>query len=314
MTVAYHRLFRTLPTYRWYRPLFALLLGTVFYVVASNVVVLALYAVVAAAGGADAASRLAEGLQGDPLDASQPLVMLATLGSIATMLPSVLLATKLAGLGGWGQLSSVAGRLRWRWLLRCVGPAAAFMALTVLLSYLVVPLVTGDELGSGPVTTPPAALVWSVVVILLLVPLQASAEEYVFRGFAIQSLGSWIARPLVAIVVPTVAFGLSHAYNVWGVLDVAVFGVTAAWLTWRTGGLEAAIVAHVLNNTVLFLLLAPYAGTPSSDGSPLALAVTVVCTPFWAWLVLRSFHRSGELASSPASELTGRPPVESRVG
>ena len=314
MTVAYHRLLRTLPTYRWYKPLLALLLGGVFYLVASNAVVLALYVVVAAVGGADAASRLAEGIQRDPLDASQPLVMLATLGSIATMLPSVVLATKLAGLGPWGQLSSVVGRLRWRWLRRALGPAAVFMALTVLLSSVVVPLLTGAELGSGPVTTPPAALAWSVVVVLLLVPLQATAEEFVFRGFAMQALGSWIARPVVAIVVPTVAFALSHAYNVWGVLDVAVFGVTAAWLTWRTGGLEAAIVAHVLNNTVLFLLLAPFAGTPSSDGSPWALAVTVVCTPVWAWLVVRSFHRSGELSSSPAGGLPTRPPEESRVG
>jgi membrane protease YdiL (CAAX protease family) len=314
VTVAYHRLFRTLPTYRWYAPLLALLLGTVFYLVASTAVVSALFAVVTAAGGADDASRLAEALANDRLDASQPLVMLATLGSIATMLPSVLLATKLVGLGGWGQLSSVVGRLRWRWMLRCLGPAVVLMALTVLLSYVVVPLLTGEALGSGPVTTPPAALAWSVVLILLLVPLQASGEEYVFRGFAMQSLGSWVARPVVAILVPTVAFGLSHSYNVWGVLDVAVFGVTAAWLTWRTGGLEAAIVGHVLNNTVLFLLLAPYAGTSSSDGSPLALAVTVVSSPVWAWLVLRSFHRSGELASSPATELAGPSPQEARVG
>ena len=307
MTVAYHRLFRELPRYRWYKPVLALLLGAFLYLVFSNAVVLALYAVVCSVGGQPAAAALGAGIVDDPLDSSQPLVLLATLGSIATMLPAVLIAVRLTGLGSSGQLSSVVGRLRWRWMLRSLGPAAVFMGLTVGLSYLVVPLVVGDPLGTGPVTTPPTALAWSVVVILLLVPLQAGAEEYVFRGFATQALGSWIAWPAVAIVVPTVAFALSHAYNPWGIVDVAVFGVTAAWLTWRTGGLEAAIVGHVLNNTVLFLLLAPFAGTGSSDGSPIGLAVTVVCTPVWAWLAVRAFDRSGELRSSPAIGV-GRPP------
>jgi membrane protease YdiL (CAAX protease family) len=310
----YHRLFRARPTYRWWRPLLAAVLGAVLYFVFANAVVLAIFAVVRAVGGQELSTTVARGVQDDPLDASQPLVLLVTLGSIATLLPAALLATKLAGLGRLGQLSSVTGRLRWRWMLRTVPAALVLMVLTVGLSYLVLPPLTGQPIGTGPMTTPPSTLVWSVLVILLLVPLQASAEEYVFRGFAMQALGSWIAWPVVAVVLPTVAFALSHAYNPWGMLDVAVFGVAAAWLTWRTGGLEAAIVGHVLNNTVLFLLLAPFAGTESSDGSPLGLAVTVVCTPVWAWLVTRAFPRSGERRSSPA--LPGEGPVheEARVG
>ena len=310
----YHRLFRTLPTYRWWRPLVAVAAGTLLYVALANAVVLAIYAVIGAVGGQELAATVAQGLRDDPLDASQPLVLLLTLSSIATLLPSVLLATRLAGLGRPGQLSSVAGRLRWRWMLRTVPAGLVLMALTVGLSYLVVPPLTGQAIGTGPVTTPPSTLVWSVLVIVLLVPLQASGEEYVYRGFATQALGSWVAWPVVAIVVPTVAFALSHAYNPWGVLDVAVFGVAAAWLTWRTGGLEAAIVGHVLNNTVLFLLLAPFAGTEASDGSPLGLAVTVVCTPVWAWLVTRAFHRSGERRTSPGVPGAGPVPEEARVG
>ena len=313
-SVEYHRLFRTLPSYRWWRPLVAAVVGAVLYVALANAVVLAIYAVIRAVGGQELAATVAQGLRDDPLDASQPLVLLLTLSSIATLLPSVLLATRLAGLGRPGQLSSVAGRLRWRWMLRTVPAGLVLMALTVGLSYLVVPPLTGQAIGTGPVTTPPSTLVWSVLVIVLLVPLQASGEEYVYRGFATQALGSWVAWPVVAIVVPTVAFALSHAYNPWGVLDVAVFGVAAAWLTWRTGGLEAAIVGHVLNNTVLFLLLAPFAGTEASDGSPLGLAVTVVCTPVWAWLVTRAFHRSGERRTSPGVPGAGPVPEEARVG
>jgi membrane protease YdiL (CAAX protease family) len=134
-----------------------------------------------------------------------------------------------------------------------------------------------------------------------------------------QTIGSWLRYPIAAILLPTVGFALGHDYNVWGMLDVAVFGVAAAYLTWRTGGLEAAIVAHVLNNTVLFLLSAPYAGVESSDGSPLALAVTVVSTPLYVWLVLRASRRSG-LVTVRTEPLVPSPhapddrPQEARVG
>jgi membrane protease YdiL (CAAX protease family) len=313
-SLEYHRLFRTLPRYRWWRPVLAAAIGAVLYFVFANAVVLAIYGVIRLLGGSELSASVAQGLDDDPLDASQPLVMLMTLASIATLLPAALLATKLAGLGRLGQLSSVAGRVRWRWMLRTLPAAGVLMALTVGLSFVVLPALTGQAIGSGPVTTPSATILWSVLVILALVPLQASAEEYVFRGFAMQALGSWIVWPVVAIVLPTAAFALSHAYNPWGMLDVAVFGVTAAWLTWRTGGLEAAIVGHVLNNTVLFLLLAPFAGAETSDGSPLGLAVTLVCTPIWAWLVTRAFHRSGERRSSPALPDGGPVHEEARLG
>ena len=96
----------------------------------------------------------------------------------------------------------------------------------------------------------------SALVILLLVPFQAAAEEYVFRGILMQSLGAWVRWAPLAIVLPTVLFAFGHIYDIWGLLDVAAFGLAAAWITWRTGGLEAGIVMHTVNNVVLFLLLA----------------------------------------------------------
>jgi membrane protease YdiL (CAAX protease family) len=239
-------------------------------------------------------------------------VLLTTLASVAVMLPAIMLGTLIVGPGAVGSLSSVAGRLRWRWLARCIVPALAFMALTVGLSYVVVPPLSGEPIGTGPVTTPADTLVWAVVVILVVTPLQATAEEYAFRGLAMQTLGSWVAFPVVAVVLPTVAFAFAHDYNPWGMLDVAVFGVAAAYLTWRTGGLEAAIVAHVLNNTVLFLLSAPFAGVESSDGSPLALAVTVVSTPLYVWLVLRAARRTGLVTVRTAPLVPGAPPADDR--
>ena len=318
-TFAYHRLFRSLPSYRWWKPLLAALVAVVTYLLASVAVYVAILGVVTAVGGPSAASRLQAGIAGDALAASDPLVLLTSLASVAVMLPAIALGALIVGPGAVGGLWSVAGRLRWRWLGRCLVPGLAFMAVTVALSYVVAPLVVGEPLGVGPVTTPGETLVWAVVVILVVTPFQVTAEEYAFRGLGMQTLGSWVAFPVVAVVLPTVAFAFAHDYNPWGMLDVAVFGVAAAYLTWRTGGLEAAIVAHVLNNTVLFLLSAPFAGVESSDGSPLALAVTVVGTPLYVWLVLRAARRAGleTVRSLPvvhSAPPAGGGPQEARVG
>ncbi|WP_423919959.1 lysostaphin resistance A-like protein [Frigoribacterium sp. 2-23] len=298
MTTEYHRLFRVRPAYRWWKPLLAVAVAVALYVLLSLVFYAAVYAIVRAVGGLDAGQRLSSAVADDPLNAADPLVMLISLGSIAMLLPSVVVASRVVG---YPSLTSVAGRLRWRWLARCLVPGLVFVAVSTVLSSVVVPALTGQPISFGEVTTSPTTLVWAIVVIVVLVPLQSSAEEFAFRGFAMQTLGAWLRWPVVAIVLPTVLFAVLHRYNVWGVLDVAVFGISAAYLTWRTGGLEAGIVAHVLNNTVVFVLLAPFSGVAASDGSPLGLAVTLISTPLYVWLVLRAARRSGVGRVLPSS-------------
>jgi len=291
----------------------ALVLAVAIYLVLSTAVVLGVALVVGAVAGPEALQRLQASLADDPLAASDPLVMTVSLGSIAVMLPAVLLATRVVGRGAPGRLWSVTGRLRWHWLLRCVPAGLAFVVLSVGLGSVVVPALLGEPISLGPVTTPPATLLASVLVILLLVPLQATGEEVAFRGLAAQALGAWLPWAAVAVVLPTVAFALAHDYNAWGVLDVAVFGVGAAFVTWRTGGLEAAIVAHVLNNTAVFLLLAPFDGVGSSDGSPLGLAVTLVSVPVFVLLVLRRARRDGIARLLPTTTPEASSPQESRA-
>ena len=48
----------------------------------------------------------------------------------------------------------------------------------------------------------------ALVIILVLTPFQAAAEEYVFRGFLAQILGSWVRFAPVAIIVPTAIFAV----------------------------------------------------------------------------------------------------------
>ena len=91
------------------------------------------------------------------------------------------------------------------------------------------------------------------MVILLTSPLQAVAEEIFFRGYLMQALGSLVARPWFGIVISAVVFALLHGLqNPPLFVDRLAFGLLAGWLVWRTGGLEAGIAAHVVNNVFAY--------------------------------------------------------------
>lgn len=314
MTIEYHRLLRALPTYRWWKPLVAAALGYVIYFAASLVWQEGVLLTVQAVSGAKASQALIAAAQQDQQNASNPLVMLFTLGSLATMLPSVIVAVRILGLGRAGQLTSVVGRIRWRWMASCIVPAVLYMAITLGLG-LIVPVSWqgGDASASTGHATPAAALIVSIVLICVFVPFQAAGEEFAFRGLGLQAFGAWFRWPIVGILVPTVGFAFAHSYNAWGRIDVAALGVSFAFLTWRTGGLEAGIVAHVVNNVVVFALAAPVETTEQSNGSPGGALISIVASAAYVGMVEWQVRRKRPARTAP--ELSTAPlPAAPAVG
>ncbi|UJP10453.1 CPBP family intramembrane metalloprotease [Microbacterium sp. KUDC0406] len=256
---------------RWWRPLLVALLGIALYI--GMVVVLAIpFAVMAAfvPEVATVALRLADP---DGLDLNEPVTFVIAMLSIILMLPALLIASRVVAGRGVGLLSSVTGRLRWGWMLRCLGLAAAVFAVGTGIQTAVSAL-RGDDL----VVTGGASQPWPMLLlVVLLVPLQSATEEYVFRGFLMQTIGSWLKHPAFAILLPLPLFVFGHLYDVWGLLSVGVFALAAGWLTWRTGGLEAGIALHVVNNVSIFLLSSfGLADANSSGGGPVDLLVSVL--------------------------------------
>ncbi|WP_210648693.1 CPBP family intramembrane glutamic endopeptidase [Nocardioides sp. SYSU D00065] len=153
-------------------------------------------------------------------------------------------------------LSSVAPRLRWRYLLVCVGLSVVALLATVGVG-LLLPVAPG-EAPVGGLNDFTARTRDFLIVILLLTPLQAAGEEYLFRGYLTQAFGSLVwARRLsqaLAVLGPALIFALFHGLSQdWPVFfDRFAFGVVAGILVIRTGGLEAAIAMHVLNNFLAF--------------------------------------------------------------
>jgi membrane protease YdiL (CAAX protease family) len=241
VTERYPQLLRTAGRRWWHLPVGLLVAGVVL-VLTGALVVFATSAAAALAGVDDPFSDKTRAQD-------QPLGLLATNLSIIMIIPAVALAVLLVHRERPGWLTSVAGRLRWRLLLRFLPRALA----VVLLAFGASLLVPGESTEAHVPGT--ARLVGLLAIVALTTPLQAAAEEFGFRGYLTQLTASHFARPvvgsLVAALVTATLFALAHGtQDPWLFADRWAFGLVASWLVWRTGGLEASIALHVANNLV----------------------------------------------------------------
>ncbi len=174
-----------------------------------------------------------------------PLYHAASMLSLALLIPwSMLIQRWLYGVPG-ASLHSVTSRFRFDLVGRALlvfGPA-----------WLLV-----NVLGA---LTPVAEVPWSqtdliafFLATMLLTPLQAAGEEYGVRGLIFRVVGSWARTPraglIAGVVVSSVLFTAAHDstdpyINVWYLALWACMAI----ITWRTGGLEVAIVLHAILNT-----------------------------------------------------------------
>ncbi|GAA3709777.1 CPBP family intramembrane metalloprotease [Zhihengliuella alba] len=287
----FHRLARRYRSYRWWRPLLALV--TTLGVWCAIVLVLGVAAVLVSLAAPGLGVSLDEALTAaGPGDLHDPATALVMLLMLAAGLPAVLLGVRVGGWRPAGSVSSVVGRLRWGLLARCAAVAVVLHAVVNTVGLLVAPPgeapegLPGGVLDGGPLLTGQG--LWLLLIAVLVVPFQAAAEEYAFRGLLMQAIGSWLRHPAWAILLPAPLFVLGHAYDWAGQTDILVFALAAGWLTWRTGGLEAAIGLHVVGNCTVFALGAfGLADLNATEIEPLAVVVSVGLTLAYTAIVAR---------------------------
>ncbi len=142
-------------------------------------------------------------------------------------------------------------------------------------------------------------LVGILVATILFTPLQAMGEEYGGRGLIFRVIGSWtrsarlglIAGVLGSSLIFTAIHGSTDIYiNIW----YFVLWSSLAVITWRTGGLEVAVVLHAVLNTFV-LLFAPLLridlGAALADRSagvgqvtlliPTAIVIVIAAITWW---------------------------------
>lgn len=195
--------------------------------------------------------------------ASTPTSALALLATFVPLLVGVALAARLLHRR---TLKSVLGHRPLRDALHAASVAFAVFTPLILLTFLL------DEARPNlPIG------IWAQILPLACIGIAAQtlAEELLFRGYLMQQLAARFRTPWIWALIPALAFAVLHfdpgrmgtAAPVV-VAIAALFGLLAADLTARSGGIGLAWGMHFANNTVGLVIMA-------AQGSITGLALRV---------------------------------------
>lgn len=97
--------------------------------------------------------------------------------------------------------------------------------------------------------------------------LAALAEEIIFRGWLIQQASAWTRNIAVLLAVNGLIFSFVHFDpDLSGFLVRCLMGAGWAWIAIRTGGIEFTTGAHLANNLLVCLFVAPASFTAKASG------------------------------------------------
>jgi len=150
---------------------------------------------------------------------------------------------------GFGWLVSVTGRFRWKWLGIALGIFAAGYAVEMVVEILVF---GAAEYGIVGLEMKPYT-VFMIISVLVTTPLQCAGEEFQSRAFLPKLITAIIpfrvpGLVLSALIPSTVFMYLHDAQDPWLNLNYFCVALMMWWLAYRTGGIEASIALHFVNN------------------------------------------------------------------
>lgn len=175
-----------------------------------------------------------------------PAFFIANNVAVAGLIPLSMLLNRLIFGQQAGWLSSVTGAFRWRWLLWCLLVVGLpWLALNVIMTLLAP--------GTGAAVTLTASVLVILALTLVTTPLQSAGEEWAFRGFIPRCIAAMVPNATVglalAAAVSSAIFMVSHlAADPWLNGFYFCLGLIFSALAWRSGGLEAAVTLHAVNN------------------------------------------------------------------
>lgn len=101
-----------------------------------------------------------------------------------------------------------------------------------------------------------------ILIAVILIPIQTSFEEYLFRGYLMQGIGAAAKNKWVPLVTTSVIFGLMHIFNPEidkiGYIALVAYigsGFLLGIMTLMDDGLELALGFHAANNLVAAILV-----------------------------------------------------------
>lgn len=247
---------RTFENYRWYKPILVFIISLIITAVLGGVIFLVSYL---GFGMEFTKFLIGGGIEG----LNSPLPIIFTDLIIFMFVPSLYIASKIVGDRPFSSYSSSRGG----WNLKLYLKALIIpVILYVIFGYLDIAINGGK--GTYQVS------ILFLITLLIAVPLQSIAEEYIFRGILMQTLGSWFNIPVLAIILQAIIFALFHGYNSFGFFEMLVNGLMWGFFTWKTAGLEVGSALHTANNfsVGLFIML----GMQSSTSSPQLSSIAII--------------------------------------
>ena len=244
----YHRLSHVNPRARWFTPVLeGLLIAGIYFVL----LLIVSFALLAFAVMLRVPYDYLTDLQRIYANVFKtPLVFITFFISIIPVIPAIFIARLITNFKPLGLIHSIAGRMRWSYL----GVFLGFGFLIFGLYYVGFATLDGSLTTQNSVHPLNSGMFWLyIVLILLIVPFQCYAEELLFRGYLMQTVGRWLKNPVWAIIIPAPIFMVLHGYGLWGLLSVLTMALIAGFLCWYTGGLEAGIGLHIANNVSIFI-------------------------------------------------------------
>lgn len=108
-----------------------------------------------------------------------------------------------------------------------------------------------------------AAFLPLLLITVLLIPLQTTFEELIFRGYFGQAIGAWTKSRWLVMIIPAILFGLMHIanpeikeYGFWAVMpQYVMFGLVFGLITVLDDGIEVSMGLHAANNIFASLMI-----------------------------------------------------------
>ena len=267
-------------SYRWFKPILVALLTAVFMAVFQ--VILAAVAIVWA-GDPSVISSIGDSYE--TMDIFTGPGTLIEFGAIGAILPALALATLIVRDRPFSSYSSSRGGWNWRAFAKCLG-----VAVVLMIAITVVQIVLSPEGIGQPAIRFSLA---SLIVCLIFIPVQCLAEEYLFRGFILQTVGSWTKLPVVGLLVSAGVFAAGHPYNTIGIVAVFANGIIWGIVVMKTRGLEASSAMHIVNNYLCFVLAGFGLSEMTSEVDVLSLVFDVLTCAAFAVLVIVADKKFG---------------------
>jgi membrane protease YdiL (CAAX protease family) len=109
----------------------------------------------------------------------------------------------------------------------------------------------------------PTSFIPFAILALILIPIQTSTEELVFRGYLMQAFSLLTKHTWIPLVLSAVLFASLHSANPeiaaygfgWMIPFYLGMGLILGWITLYTGGLEASLGVHIANNLYAGLMV-----------------------------------------------------------